>query len=205
MKTTNLVKRGVETLGVCERSLQELIGCAAAASDYGAIMELTSMAKAVADIASSVTGDGSAAAPPPAGLPAAAEPGRAVARKKAGNYPKFIRRGDDLIKIGWSKKEKKVYQHKAHRGVIDVVVAALVKVGQGNKIFITDKLMAAIEPSDGNPVPEYQVYVALAWLKHTGLIDQHGRQGYSISSPLRLVSDVEVYWQRIQLKAETQP
>ena len=194
METTNLVKRGVETLGVCERSLQELIGSAAAAPDYGAIMELTAMAKAVADIASSVTGDGSAAAPHPAGLPAAAEPVRAGARKKAGNYPKFLRRGDDLIKIGWSKKGKKVYQHKAHRGVIDVVVAALVKVGQGGKIFITDKLMAAIEPSEGSPVPEYQVYVALAWLKHTGLIDQHGRQGYSVPRAATLRQAVDAAW-----------
>ncbi len=195
METTNLVKRGVETLAVCESSLQELIGQAAAARDYGAIMELTSMAKAVADIASSVKGDGPAAAQPPAGRPAAGESGRAATRKKkTADYPKFIKRGDDLIKTGWSKKGKKEYQHKTAHKAVHAVVAALAKLGAAGAVFATDNLMAAIEPSDGSPVPEYQVYVALAWLKHTGLIDQHGRQGYSVPRAATLRQAVDAAW-----------
>jgi hypothetical protein len=194
METTNLVHRGVETLGVCERSLQELLGQAVAARDYEAIMELTTMAKTVAEIAGSAKDGHPGAAMAPADPPASAAPEQSVARKKTGDYPRFIKRGDDLIKIGWSKKEKKTYQHKIPRKAVDAVVIALAKVGTDGKVFATDKLLPVTNPDDGAPVPEYQVYVALAWLKHIGLIDQHGRQGHSIPRAATLDRAVETVW-----------
>ena len=195
METTNLLHCGVEILSACEESLHELLEQAVAARDYEAVLELTSMARAVADIAAS--GKASQPSAVVTGEPVGSTSARPVSRKKSADYPRFLRRGEDLIKIGWSKKEKKEYQHKTPRKAVDVLVAMLMKVGDGGKVFSTEKILPATEPTDGTPVPEYQVYVALAWLRHIGLIDQHGRQGYSIQNVVTLNRAVETAWEQL--------
>ncbi len=34
-------------------------------------------------------------------------------RRPADDYPRFFRRGDELVKVGWSKKDRREYNHRA--------------------------------------------------------------------------------------------
>ncbi len=42
------------------------------------------------------------------------------------------------------------------------------------------------DPADGTEIPTYQVYLCLAWLRQAKLVEQHGRQGYSLPSSAHL-------------------
>jgi hypothetical protein len=116
---------------------------------------------------------------------------------QAGNYPRFLRDGNALVKIGWSKKEKKRYEHKAPKPVLDLLVASLSTAGRDGLRFIFDDLLPLSEPGDGAEVPSYQAYLCLAWLRSEQLVEQHGRQGYSIRRPDQLTASVEEHWGRL--------
>ena len=42
------------------------------------------------------------------------------------------------------------------------------------------------DPADGTEIPTYQVYLCLAWLRQAKLVEQHGRQGYSLPDSAHL-------------------
>jgi exo-beta-1,3-glucanase (GH17 family) len=108
-----------------------------------------------------------------------------------------VRHGNSLVKIGWSKREKRPYQHRVSRKSLDAVVAAVKRAGADGKVFTVDNVLPVTDPSDGAPVSDYLVYVGLAWLKQVGLVDQHGRQGYSIPKVEILTETVEAAWQQL--------
>jgi hypothetical protein len=99
-------------------------------------------------------------------------------RSRKNEYPKFLREGQSLVKIGWSKSDKKPYEHRAPKRVLDVLVAALLELGQGGRRFTTDELLPLRDGKDD--IPSYQAYLTLAWLRAEHLVRQHGRQGYSL-------------------------
>ena len=111
-----------------------------------------------------------------------------------GEYPKFFRRDDQLVKIGWSKKERSEYEHKAPRRVVDALTAAIVRRSGNGKLFTVDDLLPLKDPQDGSEMPGYQVYVALAWFKVAGLVKQHGRSGYSAKNAARLNDNTASAW-----------
>ena len=41
-------------------------------------------------------------------------------------------------------------------------------------------------PQLGTEIPTYQAYLCLAWLRGAALIEQHGRQGYSVPAAAQL-------------------
>ena len=67
-------------------------------------------------------------------------------------------------------------------------------------MFCTDEFLPIHEVSDGSQVPNYQAYVGISLLKQTGLIDQHGRQGYSIPRITEFKNAVEAIWETIPEK-----
>jgi hypothetical protein len=50
------------------------------------------------------------------------------------------------------------------------------------------------DPATGSAYPDYPFYVCLAWLKSSGLVIQHGRQGYSLPRGIELDKSVEALW-----------
>jgi hypothetical protein len=42
-------------------------------------------------------------------------------RNKLGQYPSFVREGDNLVKIGWSKTQKAEYEHKSPKRLLAVL------------------------------------------------------------------------------------
>lgn len=117
-----------------------------------------------------------------------------AARRPA--YPRFYRRGDQLIRVAYSRRGKKEYSHKAPRTVLELMAAAMSELGKDGRVLTTDQLLP-MATSDGNAVPDYQSYVCIAFLKEAGLIDQHGRQGYSIPRLAQFKESVISSWHNL--------
>lgn len=111
-------------------------------------------------------------------------------------YPRFHVINDNLIKVGWSKKQKAEYEHKCPKSVLESLVSALVSISRKGSRFSTEDIIPLTDLSDNTEAPTYQVYVALAWLRAIGLIEQHGRQGYSLSD-VDLSLRVEDAWMKL--------
>lgn len=111
-------------------------------------------------------------------------------------YPRFHRRGDQLIRIAWSKRGKKEYSHKAPYAALQALATAIAELGKDGRVFTTDHLLP-ITSGDGAEVPDYQSYVGIAFLKEMALIDQHGRQGYTIPRPAEFGKSVAAAWHKL--------
>jgi hypothetical protein len=131
---------------------------------------------------------------------AGARKGRTARNKKQrrskpakGGYPQFVRDGEWLVKIGWSKSEGRPYEHKAPHGVLNTLVKTLVSAGADGKRFTVEPLLPLTDAS-GAEIPDYQAYLTLAWLRSIGLVVQHGRQGYSLPNDCDLERQSEQGW-----------
>lgn len=122
---------------------------------------------------------------------------RSAPHHKESEYPRFFRRKDDLIRLAWSKREKKEYTHKASYAVLRALANAMSERGAGGRVFSTDELLPLRSVAGGSEVPNYQAYVGIALLKQTGLIDQHGRKGYSIPRLADFETAVENVWKQL--------
>jgi hypothetical protein len=104
--------------------------------------------------------------------------GRATTTGKS--YPRFVIRKDMLVKTGWSKKSKKEYVHKATRDAYDQTILAIEALAtSGLSPFTAEQVVERTDPG-GAPIPIYQVYVTLAYLREHGAIRRDGRDGYSV-------------------------
>jgi hypothetical protein len=144
-----------------------------------------------------ISEDSESAAPPNS---ANGAPERCKAKKlansksKKATYPKFRRERDELVKIGWSKKEKAEYRHKAPKAVVLAVAEGLQKRGASGERYTFEELLPFRDRDTQMELPSYQAYLVLAWLRKEGLIVQHGRQGYSLPLNINLIDAVEERW-----------
>jgi hypothetical protein len=115
-------------------------------------------------------------------------------RRTKTDYPKFFREGELLVKVGWSKGDRKTYEHKAPRRVVDALVQTLVQAGKGGQRFVMEGLLPLKDQTDNSDIPDYQSYLTLAWLRSAGLIVQHGRQGYSLPPDSDLPRETAQLW-----------
>lgn len=203
IRVMDSVSRAAEVLTQAETNLKELVSKAAASGDYPGVVQIASWAQAVCDLLKKAPSSRTITANTAGATPARAHtPRQAVgAKKKTGRspkdqYPKFFRHDDQLIRIAWSKKEKKEYQHKAPRAVIQALVGAVTEAGKDGAVFSTDNILPLYD-HDGGEIPSYQAYVGISLLKHLKLIDQHGRQGYTVSAPDELPKAVEALWSQL--------
>ncbi|NOS99349.1 MAG: hypothetical protein HOP29_01845 [Phycisphaerales bacterium] len=118
-----------------------------------------------------------------------------------GEYPKFYRRGDQLVKVGWSKKEREEYVHKAPRRALDALAMTMAQRTHDRKRFSVDTVFDATHPlidgHDGSEIPGYQAYVALAWFKQAGIVTHHARGEYSVTNGSHLADAVAASWQKL--------
>lgn len=121
---------------------------------------------------------------------------RTNSNAKKADYPKFFRDRDELVKIGWSKKQKAEYRHKAPWEVVLTVARALQEKGSIGEKFNFDELLP-IRTTSGLEVPSYQAYLVLAWLRKENLILQHGRRGYTVGTDQDLVNQTQKHWSRL--------
>lgn len=200
METTG---QAVQLLRQTEEKLRGLVSQAAQAGDYPSVVRIAAWAQTVAGLAKStsvaeLTHHPTALARKTKNLsettPAASS---RPSRTNQNGYPKFLRQGDDLIRIAWSKKEKREYRHKTPHAALKALANAIAAKGADGRVFSTDEFLPIHDPSESIEVPNYQAYVGISFLKQVGLIDQHGRQGYSIPRAAELKDAVESFWKNL--------
>jgi hypothetical protein len=184
----------------CEEELRKFAAEAAGEGDYDRLARLGVTARTISEIAhewqvgtreqinSAEDADSATSAArrsAPDGTNARARGGRAGAGR---GYPRFMRRGDEIVKVGWSKGERKEYQHRAPHSLLLALRQAMLDASKRRKLFTMDTLERHLA---ANGMPGYQAYVWLAWLRSADLVKQHGRQGYSVIKPATFEADVE--------------
>ena len=211
----NIVEEAASVCSAAEKSLRELMQKAIAAAEYRHLPTLARMAEQLATLATRASQ--TAETTPDAGPAAetvqkpASRRGRGKARStvagirrkavaqprvrssKAG-YPRFLRTDDTLIKVGWSKKSRSEYEHRAPRHAVDAVMNGVARAGEKGAIFTVEALLPVRDPRDDTDVPSYQVYLAIAWLRTEGVLRQHGRDGYSLLVGENHEKTVEERW-----------
>jgi hypothetical protein len=192
-----------------EKALAALASEAATATDYDAASCLIELAREVNALATKARGRlggvpyDSASASAPSDSQAWTYGAAAIARSqprgkpKKDEYPRFLREGEGLIKIGWSPSSRGEYEQKTPRKIIDLLAGTITKAGTNGRRFTMDRLLPLVDPDDGSRVPDYQAYIALAWLRQRGLVEQHGRQGYSLVGKDPLESSVNMCWAKL--------
>ena len=165
--------QAIAAIRECEEMLRKLLGAAALEGDYAAVHELAEWAKIIGGLAGKTDDSSHCETPAP---PPKVSQGKPT-KKLESEYPRFCRRGDDLIKVGWSKKERREYMHRSPKNVVIATAAAVRTVGASGRAFTGDSLLPVTAPADGTAYPDYQVYVALAWLKHLGFVKAIGQRG----------------------------
>lgn len=192
----------VEGLQKAETKLRDIVAKAAAEGDYEGVVQIASWAKAIRDLVETKTttrANGTDIVATNGGVTAVvqAKNGRAPRKRQADDYPRFFRKGDELLRVAWSRRARSEYQHKTSEAVLKSVTDTLSRLGRKGRIFSTDEVLPLRDPQ-GAEVPAYQVYVCIALLKMTGLIEQHGRQGYSISTPDEFTDAVDAIWRKLR-------
>lgn len=210
------IERGAQLLRECEGSLQGLVAQAASEGDYEGVLRLTAMAGGLAALADSAL-NGKIALPEvgladskpvksgarvtPSGQdPTRKRKRRKTARRKKSGYPKFVRRRNDLIKVGWSKREKKEYEHRAPWESVQLVTQAIARAGASGEIFTSEDFLPVSAPEGTHEIPTYQGYLVLAWLVSCGFVKKHGRQGYTIPDCHGLKAQVAHLWKSLPTK-----
>jgi hypothetical protein len=202
----DFLTRAITIIHEAESRLKDLLADAARNGDYPTVVRLAAWARTIHELGNTpnVSASTVVADHPPIKATSQlhkrgsehSKSGQAL-RSKESEYPRFFRRKDELIRMAWSKREKKEYQHKAPYSVLRTLASAMMERGAGGRVFSTDELLPVRGPADGSEVPTYQAYVGIALLKQTGLIDQHGRRGYSIPRLTEFENAVENVWKQL--------
>ena len=176
----------VSSLEDAEQRLRLLIAKAAVAANPDQLNQLvrwlSEVQRIVAEASSSVGGNFKAAVSVDARSASEhrSPPLAARVKNQAVAYPFFIRNGEHLVKVAWSKASKNEYEHKAPKTVMLTLVASLA-ASRGGKRIVLEKMLPLKDAVSGAAFPDYQIYVVLAWLRNVGLVVQHGRQGYTLA------------------------
>ena len=194
----DILQRTERLLSDTEKSLADLAHEAGAARNYDLAASLIELARRIKDLGEQVanrnskTGHTSTADQTSAGQSLKGGSTPVQRRGRLGQYPRFLREGENLVKIGWSKSEKTEYEHKSPKRVLAVLCETLDNAN-GKRVAM-NKVLPLRDPADGSAIPHYQPYVCLAWLRSVGLVIQHGRQGYSLAKGTDLEKSVEMNW-----------
>lgn len=119
-------------------------------------------------------------------------------RKEPAGEPTFYRGDNELIKIGSSKTGDGTYEHRAPYEVVERLVSQLGGARSSEELVRMDDVMAGLGKVSGREVPSYQAYLCLAWMRSEGLVEQHGRRGYTVPDPTGLQDAVEQTFKALQ-------
>lgn len=188
-------------LSKAETDLRQLISEAAMAGDYRSIDAARAIAVSIHDLNARIS-NGTLASKP---LRPQTEQSDEIARGKRkssrrkgghGDYPKFELRKGYLVKIGWSKKQRREYSHKVPATIFDKTVEALTSLSKsGTGPFMVEQIIKKVSGSETETLPAYQIYVVIALLRGANCIGQIGKEGYSI--PLDLTEKASKVWESL--------
>jgi len=172
-----MIREVSELLTRTENTLQQLIEKSVVCGDYSAVQRIATVAAKISEIRG----------PLEQARPESMQPRfKRSSRKK---YPEFEMVDDVLVKIGWSKTERREYRHKAPVALVHEVAGMFDDAsGQGSSFRMEDVL--PMNGSSGEEVPAYQVYLVLAWFRNEGFVSRNGRSEYKINDDRSLAEQV---------------
>jgi len=199
-------ERAFQILSAAEEQLRKVMSEAANKGDYSAVMQLTAWAQKLSELGETYETPTSGKAMKVAIIDnhtqrtSGKSKKRVAKRGRSSNlYPKFYKRGENLIKVGWSKRLKKEYQHSSPNRYLLLLGRKLGDIPGSNKLITMDDVFPIIDSSDESEVPGYQVYLCFAFLKKLELIRPHGRQGYSLETPAAdLLGRIKAAWLKLE-------
>jgi len=189
----------VEILTKTESELQEAIVEAAQAGDYRSVDMARNAAVNIKNLRTQILNPGSKVEKGLTKDKPNVKKKSSSRKGKKSHYPKFKVTKDTLIRIGWSKKQRKEYTHKASKFVFDKTVQAMVILAQnGAGPFLAEQIIEQANKNESEAIPSYQVYLVIGLLRNTECIKQVGRDGYDI--PTELVEKAGGKWVELSNK-----
>ena len=192
-----------EVIGHAESELHDLLQQALEAGDYRAVSRIAETADAIATALADIQRVPPRAAPVTSATPTTvasasrpADGGTAAPNQTRRAYPRFERDGDKLIKVGWSKKDRREYEHRAPKEAVVTTVSRMAE--QAGSLFTMEDVLP-VKIDDGSDAPTYQVYLALAWFRDLGLVQKKGKDGYTINGSFDW-DTVESFWQGLDAR-----
>ncbi len=188
-----------------EKSLHELAVLSLQEKDYQGAQTLSAMAQNLALIvkvgervaaANGVVVEDSAGEMPTVKLGRALTNSSLIAAGET--FPKFFRERETLVKIGYSKTDKRTYEHRSPRAVLAALVDVLSRLGNagdsGAAVFTAEDVMV-VRSERLKGVPTYQIYSCLSFLIRHGLVRRNGRSEYLVEARTgSLESSTESAW-----------
>lgn len=189
----NQTEKIIEILNKTESEIQEVIIEAAQAGDYRSVDMARATAVNIKNLRTQISNPSSKAEIRPAKSGTRIEKKVSTKKRKKSDYPKFKVKNETLIRIGWSKTQRREYTHKAQRFVFEKTVQAMVALSQsGAGPFTAEQIIEHIDSIESEAIPSYKIYVVIGLLKQTNCIKQVGRDGYII--PQDLVKKADEKW-----------
>lgn len=183
----------IEILTKTESDIQKVIIEAAQAGDYRSVDMARAAAVNIKNLRTQISNPASKAKIRPAKSGTRIEKKASTKKRKKSDYPKFKVKNETLIRIGWSRKQRREYTHKAPRFVFEQTVKAMTALSQsGAGPFLAENILEQANSNESEAIPSYQIYVVIGLLKQTNCIKQVGRDGYII--PQDLVKKTEEKW-----------
>lgn len=199
------VEKAKAVLSDAQSSLRQLMEEGIRHHRYSDVAEIAGLAEGLSRIlvgggsrpSDFISSPASSAAPIVRTEPERKRPAKGKAKPE---YPRFERDGDKLVKVGWSKKNKDQYEHRASRETVIGVarhIASRVKAGQ---VFEVENLLPVPDSANGE-VPAYQVYLTLAWLRSEGAVEKKGRDGHVLRDASIAVGGLDRLWEEVPVRA----
>lgn len=204
-RSVGTIQDAENVLAGAEVSLRQLMERGLKEHRYADVARIANMADSLASLLQgqhlrrTSVGDGVRSGASP--LRSAGRSKKPRSRASARGYPRFERDGDRLVKVGWSKKKKKAYEHRAPREAVTAIGTHLAAHVSAGGVFTIDQLMPVPDSMAGDEVPGYQVYLTVAWLRHVGAVEKKGRDGYILRSKSLAAHDLDQLWTKLPLRS----
>jgi hypothetical protein len=178
--------KAVAALNGAEKQLREIAGEALGQGDYGSVELITQWAKVLSDLQppspARIDRETVRTRPLPSSENSSSAAMAAAASRDAATFPRFERQAKRLVKLGWSERDKRIYEHRAPFEAVEEICRRFVEKAGTKRILKVDKILP-IKTDDGEEIPSYQVYLVLKWLQLHGIVQKQGKDGYVIADP----------------------
>lgn len=197
-----------EILTTTLRSLEELAGQKLASGDFAELARIATAANIVRSLlVNGVSADATddsfrlSIAEAAAIRPRAVRSTRKVPHKKRRRrgYPRFYKDDERLVKVGWSPKKQKSYEHRASKSAVFAVLDGIRSRLEKRRTFKVEDVGALPCDPDASDLPQYVVYLVVAWLEHQRLLAKHGRNGYSLHGRVLSQRSNDQLWESIPI------
>ncbi|MDC0273973.1 hypothetical protein OAK91_04495 [Planctomycetaceae bacterium] len=194
-----MLKKARKSIQDCEQQLRSIMAEASEAGMYDDVDVIMDWARKLNELAredSSNEGEDQHSGDLPKSGERRKDKKRSNGRRKK-NYPRFLRSRDELLKVGWSKKDKREYLHRAPWSAVELLCLSI--MGCKEDDFTSEDVLPLVT-DQGDEFPSYQSYLCLAWLRDSELISKEGRQGYHVHQRPGLLNNAKEAWKNLPRK-----